>query len=132
MEELKGEIQSTDQSYKNYQAKIKAELDEQKAFDILREQEKNLNGAIKKTVDELKFNQEEHARDTAEALTEISDLKKKLNEAEVDTKLSIQYLENSLAGAQSCRNRLHKKKETALKDEIETLKKQLSIEKLVH
>lgn len=54
VEELESEILSSDQTYKNFANNIKAELDEQKAFEVLRAKEKELNTEIKKTVDELK------------------------------------------------------------------------------
>jgi DNA repair ATPase RecN len=51
---LKAEILSADATYKNFNNDIKAELKEQKAFDELRKNEKELNFEIKKTLDEYK------------------------------------------------------------------------------
>lgn len=76
--------------------------------------------------------QEEHIKDTTEATQEIAELKKAVNEAEVDAKLSIQYLERHIEGAQSCRDRLHLKEQSKLQAEIDRLKKLLDTEKLVH
>lgn len=114
MRDLKHELLSAEITYKKYAQKINDELNEQKAFDTLREEEKRLNGEIKHTVDEFKQCQEDFAKEQQEALTEIQDRKTKLAETEVDAKLCNQYLEEYQKGAQACRDRGHQKDETKL------------------
>ena len=75
---------------------------------MLRIQEKDLTNKIRKVTDDYKKAQTEYVRETDDNNVEIADLKKKVNEADVEAKLHIQYLERQIQGAQSCRDRLYK------------------------
>jgi len=89
MESLKSEVQSKEQTYKTFFNDVRTELEGQNEFKIIREDEKKLNQEIKKTTEEHRNLMEEHLKDTNEATQEIIELKKAVNEAEVDAKLSL-------------------------------------------
>ena len=102
-EELMGSL-----SYNNYTSLVNKEIDESNQFEELKRQEKDLTNKIKKVTEEYRKAQNEYVRETDENNQEISDLKKKVNEADVEAKLHIQYLERQIQGAQSCQDRLYK------------------------
>ena len=58
----------------------------------------------------------------------MKELKRQKNEAQVEKELHIQYLERQIQGKQSCKDRLHKKKETELQKEIDRMRSVLDTE----
>lgn len=91
-----------DLSFNNFTNTINKEIDESNQFEELKRQEKDLTYKIKKVTDEYRRAQNEYVRETDENNTEIAELKKKVNEADVEAKLHIQYLERQIQGTQSC------------------------------
>jgi len=63
---------------------------------VLRIQEKDLTSKIRKVTDDYKKAQTEYVRETDDNNAEIAELKKKVNEADVESKLHIQYLERQI------------------------------------
>ena len=63
---------------------------------MLRIQEKDLTSKIRKVTDDYKKAQTEYVRETDDNNAEIAELKKKVNEADVESKLHIQYLERQI------------------------------------
>lgn len=76
--------------------------------------------------------QNEFTREQDENAKEMKELKRQKNEAQVEKDLHIQYLERQIQGAQSCADRLHKKKETELQKEIDRLRNVLDTEQQVN
>ena len=64
--------------------------------------------------------------------TEIADMRKRVNETEVEAQLHIQYRERKLKGDQDCESRQHEKIEKLLEQECEQLLKELATEKTVN
>lgn len=121
-----------DLSYSHFNDNIKGEIEKQNKFEKLREEEKQLNMQIKKVTEDMRKAQDEHAAENDERDQEIKDLKKRLNETEVEAALHIQHLENCIKGEQDCQNRLYLKEETALEEEIKQLKSQIETENKVN
>lgn len=121
-----------DNSSNNFANTINKEIEKSSKFDVLRIQEKDLTSKIKKVTEDYKKAQTEYVREQDENNIEIADLKKRVNEADVDAKLHTQYLERQIQGAQSCRDRLYKQQETALMEEIKALEMELGTENEVN
>ena len=85
-----------DLSFNSFSNTITKEIDESNQFEELKRQEKELTARIKKVTDDYKKAQTEYVRETDDNNTEIADLKKKVNEADVEAKLHIQYLERQI------------------------------------
>lgn len=85
-----------DLSYNAYAITINKEIEDSNQFEELKRQEKELTSKIKQVTDDIKKGQTEHARELDDNNTEIADLKKKVNEADVEAKLHIQYLERQI------------------------------------
>lgn len=85
-----------DLSFNSFSNTINKEIDESNQFEELKRQEKELTARIKKVTDDYKKAQTEYVRETDDNNTEIADLKKKVNEADVEAKLHIQYLERQI------------------------------------
>ena len=85
-----------DLSFNNFTNLINKEIEESNQFEELKRQEKDLTSKIKKVTDEYRKAQNEYVRETDENNTEIAELKKKVNEADVEAKLHIQYLERQI------------------------------------
>ena len=100
--------------YSDFTSNVNKEIEESNKFDELKKQEKDLTQKIKKVTDDKRKAENEYVRETDENNQEITDLKKKVNEADVEAKLHIQYLERQIMGAQSCQDRLYKQQETEL------------------
>jgi hypothetical protein len=54
---------------------------------------------------------DESAKQQAEENAEIQEMKKAVNEIEVNSKLHIQYMERQIEGAQLCQDRMYSKEE---------------------
>lgn len=121
-----------DNSSNNYANTINKEIERSSKFDVLRIQEKDLTNKIRKVTEDYKKAQTEYVREQDDNNIEIADLKKRVNEADVESKLHIQYLERQIQGAQSCRDRLYKQQETALLEEIKALEIELGTENEVN
>jgi hypothetical protein len=63
---------------------------------------------------------------------DIQEMRKRVNETEVEAQLHIQYRERKLKGDQDCESRQHQKIERQLEEEIEQLRKELATEKTVN
>ena len=83
-------------SSNNYASTVNKEIEKSSKFDVLRIQEKDLTNKIRKVTDDYKKAQTEYVRETDDNNVEIADLKKKVNEADVESKLHIQYLERQI------------------------------------
>ena len=114
--------------YSDFTTNVNKEIEESNKFDELKKQEKDLTQKIKKVTDDKRKAENEYVRETDENNQEITDLKKKVNEADVEAKLHIQYLERQIMGAQSCQDRLYKQQETELMNQIKTLELELATE----
>lgn len=90
-----------------------------------------MNQKIKRVTEDERKAKDETAKQTHEDNLEIAEKKKAVNEAEVDSKLHIQYKERHIEGQQSCRDRIYKKVESQMEQQIDALKKQLDTEGLV-
>ena len=75
---------------------------------------------------------EEVAKETEELNLQITELKQRVNEAEVENKLHIQYLQCQIEGKQSCKDREYLREETELSEAIKNLNQQLSTENKVN
>ena len=75
--------------YYDFTTNINKEIEESNQFEELKKQEKELNTKIKKVSDDYRKAQNEYVRETDENNQEIADLKKKVNEADVESKLHI-------------------------------------------
>ena len=95
---LKEELMGKGQYY-DFTTNINREIEESNQFEELKRQEKELNTKIKKISDDYRKAQNEYVRETDENNQEIADLKKKVNEADVESKLHIQYLQRQIEGA---------------------------------
>ena len=80
----------------------------------------------------MKDLQNSYSKEQDENQKEMTELKRQKNEAQVEKDLHIQYLERQIQGKQSCEDRLHKKKETELQKEIDSMKQKLSTEREVN
>ena len=118
--------------YNTYTNTINREIEESNKYEELKKQEKHLTSQIKKVTEEKRKAENEYVRETDENNQEIADLKKKVNEADVEAKLHIQYLERQIQGAQSCKDRLYKQEETELLNEIKRLEAELATENEVN
>lgn len=121
----------TQLSYSSFANNIAVELSKQSEFEVLRKQEKDLNQKIKKLTEDERKAKDETAKQQHEDNLEIQEKKKLVNETDIEAKLHIQYMERHIEGAQSCQDRLYKKTETAMIEQIETIRKQLETENLV-
>ena len=119
-------------SFNNFNNLINKEIEDSNQFEELKRQEKDLTSKIKKVTEEYRKAQNEYVRETDENNQEIADLKKKVNEADVEAKLHIQYLERQIQGAQSCQDRLYKQEETELMNQIKVLEAELATENEVN
>jgi hypothetical protein len=72
------------------------------------------------------------AQDSHNFETDISEMRKKVNETEVEAELHIQYKERYLKGAQDCQAREYERIEHDLKERIERLRADLETEKAVN
>lgn len=88
-----------DNSSNNYANTINKEIERSSKFDVLRIQEKDLTSKIRKVTEDYKKAQTEYVREQDDNNIEIADLKKRVNEADVESKLHIQYLERQIQGA---------------------------------
>ncbi len=121
----------TQLSYSKFANNIAVELSKQSEFEVLRKQEKDLNQKIKKLTEDERKAKDEAAKQQHEDNLEIQEKKKLVNETDIEAKLHIQYMERHIEGSQSCQDRLYKKTETAMIEQIETMRKQLETENLV-
>ena len=96
------------QQFNNSNNSINKEIEESNMFAVLAAQEKELSQKIKQVTDDYKNAQNEYAREQEENNAEITELRKKVNEAKVEKDLHIQYLERIIQGSQSCQDRLYK------------------------
>lgn len=103
-----------DLTFASFQRSIKEQIDDSHRYDKLKDQEKQLTSEIESTTKAYKNMQNDFTREQDENSKEMTELKRQKNEAQVEKDLHIQYLERQLQGAQSCEDRLHKKKETEL------------------
>lgn len=108
-EEMEAELVFT-----TFERNIRDQIEESHKYERLKEEEKKLTTDIEKTTRDYKNMQNEFTREQDENSKEMTELKRQKNEAQVEKDLHIQYLERQLQGAQSCEDRLHKKKETEL------------------
>ena len=80
----------------------------------------------------MKDLQNSYSKEQDENQKEMTELKRQKNEAQVEKDLHIQYLERQIQGKQSCEDRLHKKLETDLQKEIDSMRQKLSTEREVN
>ena len=95
IESLKDELMK-ENFYNTYTNTINREIEESNKYEELKKQEKHLTSQIKKVTEEKRKAENEYVRETDENNQEIADLKKKVNEADVEAKLHIQYLERQI------------------------------------
>lgn len=74
---------------------------------------------------------DESAKQQAEENAEIQEMKKAVNEIEVNAKLHIQYMERQIEGTQLCQDRMYAKEESQMEAQIKYLESQLETEKQV-
>ena len=118
-------------SYAEFASNIAENLNKQSEYSVLISQEKDLNQKIKKLTEDERRAKDETAKQQHEDNLEIQEMKKKVNETDIEAKLHIQYMESHIEGAQSCQNRLYKKTETGMLEQIESMRKLLDTETLV-
>ena len=82
-----------DLHFQNFQNTINKEIEESNQFDELKKQEKDLTAKIKKVTDDYRKAQNEYVLETDDNYAEIAELKRKVNETDVEAKLHIQYLD---------------------------------------
>ena len=82
-----------DLHFQNFQNTINKEIEESNQFDELKKQEKDLTAKIKKVTDDYRKAQNEYVLETDDNNAEIAELKRKVNETDVEAKLHIQYLD---------------------------------------
>ena len=100
--------------FEKFQDEIAKEMLKQSEFERLKNDEKEFNQKIKKITEDERKAKDDAAKQQFEDNLEILELKKKVNETEVESKLHIQYLERQIEGAQSCEDRLFKKTESKM------------------
>lgn len=122
----------TQLSYHNFATDIKNELGKSAQFMKLKDDERSNKILIKELEGSLKVKMEEVAKETEELNLQITELKQRVNEAEVENKLHIQYLQCQIEGKQSCKDREYLKEETGLGDAIKYLQHQLDTENKVN
>ena len=122
----------TDLTFATFARNIREQIDESHKYEKLKLQEKDLSQEIELTTKNYKNMQNDFTREQDENSKEMTELKRQKNEAQVEKDLHIQYLERQLQGAQSCEDRLHKKKETELQKKIESLRNVLATEEEVN
>ena len=118
--------------FATFERNTRDQIDESHKYERLKEEEKKLTNEIEKTTRDYKNMQNEFTREQDENSKEMTELKRQKNEAQVEKDLHIQYLERQLQGAQSCEDRLHKKKETELQKKIDNLRNVLATEREVN
>ena len=119
-------------SYQEFATEIKNELGKTAAFQKLKDDERSNKILIKDLEQQYKAKNEEVAKETEELNLQITELKQKVNEVEVENKLQIQYLQCQIEGKQSCRDREYLKAETEFNEAIKNLKAQLDTENKVN
>lgn len=127
-----GEEMEAELVFTTFERNIRDQIEESHKYERLKEEEKKLTTDIEKTTRDYKNMQNEFTREQDENSKEMTELKRQKNEAQVEKDLHIQYLERQLQGAQSCEDRLHKKKETELQKEIDRLRNVLATEREVN
>jgi hypothetical protein len=63
---------------------------------------------------------------------DISDMRRRVNETEIEAQLHIQYMERKFKGDQDCESRGYSKKERELEDDIERIRKEIQTERKVN
>lgn len=129
-DELGEELQK-DLKFETFASNLVKELEKQQLYDNLRKLEKDLNLKIKKIEADERQKKDEAAKQTHEDNLDIAEKKRTVNETEVEAKLHLQYYERKIEGDQSCRDRLYRKEEQKLENQINQLKQQLGTEELV-
>ena len=118
-------------SYQAFRKSIDEEIQESDKYDQQKKAEKELLAEINEITTRHKKLQNEYSNEQKENAQEVANLKRTVNEVQVEKELHLQYLERQIEGEYSMHNRKYRKKQQALQEIIDKYNKALQTEKEV-
>ena len=106
-------------------------MKQQQKYEILRQEEKDYTQKIQKITVDLKKKQDDYAKEAGDSTEDITKYRRQLNETKIDIELQNQYTQRKITGILSQMDRLNKIKEATVQDEIEKLKENYNVERVV-
>lgn len=97
----------------------------------MRQEEKDYTQKIQKITVDLKKKQDDYAKEAGDSTEDITKYRKQLNETKIDIELQNQYTQRKITGILSQMDRLNKIKEATVQDDIEKLKENYNVERVV-
>lgn len=125
------EINGDSLAYNEFRRMIEDETAESDKYEQQKEREKQLTMDIQKLTADNKKAVAEWTKEQEEDNLEINQLKKNVNETQVEKELHLQYLERQIEGEYAMYNRKYKQMESNLLKEINDLERQLKTEEQV-